>query len=195
MADQPRSIFRTNAVQTYLQGREETVLPRFVSPRTFLFLWVLLFLHVLAAFVACLTEVPVYAEGSAVVVSGSKNGGPLREDVGVVALLSAEDREELRVGQRMFLQEKIAGERLVRSVAAVEPAVISPAVARKRFALPPEAEKTLNQPCTVAWAAFPPAPEGLPASAHLGAVYDAQIEVGTRRVLSFLPWVDGGVKD
>ena len=37
-----RSIFRADAVRRYVQSQQRAVLPRFVCPRTFLYLWILL---------------------------------------------------------------------------------------------------------------------------------------------------------
>jgi len=37
-----RPIFRADAVRRYIQKQQETVLPRLVCPRTFLYLWILL---------------------------------------------------------------------------------------------------------------------------------------------------------
>ncbi len=43
-----RSIFRAEAVQRYIQNHEEAVLPRLICPRTFLYLWILLGLLLVA---------------------------------------------------------------------------------------------------------------------------------------------------
>jgi hypothetical protein len=43
-----RSIFRTEAILRYAQNQSKAVLPRFVCPRTFLCLWILLGLLFLA---------------------------------------------------------------------------------------------------------------------------------------------------
>jgi hypothetical protein len=42
MSGRDRSIFRTEAVRRHIEGQEDSVLPRFVSPRAFLWLWILL---------------------------------------------------------------------------------------------------------------------------------------------------------
>ncbi len=42
MSDAKRSIFREDAVRRYAEGRDRPVLPRFVSPHTFAWLWALL---------------------------------------------------------------------------------------------------------------------------------------------------------
>jgi hypothetical protein len=44
-----RSIFRYEAVRRYAQGRGKAVLPQFVRPLTFVWLWVLLGLLLVAA--------------------------------------------------------------------------------------------------------------------------------------------------
>jgi len=41
-AFRPRPIFRTAAVRRYTQNHQKTTLPRFVCPRAFLYLWILL---------------------------------------------------------------------------------------------------------------------------------------------------------
>lgn len=43
-----RPIFRADAVRRYIEGQQRAVLPRFVCPRTFLYLWILLALLLLA---------------------------------------------------------------------------------------------------------------------------------------------------
>lgn len=42
MKSDHRSIFRADAVRRYVQSQQRTILPRFVCPRTFLYLWILL---------------------------------------------------------------------------------------------------------------------------------------------------------
>lgn len=43
-----RSIFRTEAVRRYIQDQQEAVLPQFLCPRTFLYLWIFLVLLLVA---------------------------------------------------------------------------------------------------------------------------------------------------
>jgi hypothetical protein len=43
-----RSIFRTEAVRRYFQDQQEAVLPQFLCPRTFLYLWIFLVLLLVA---------------------------------------------------------------------------------------------------------------------------------------------------
>lgn len=68
MKDSRRSIFRNDAVRRYVESREKSVLPRLVSPRTFIYLWFLLGLLGMSSIVAWFARVPMYASGSAIVV-------------------------------------------------------------------------------------------------------------------------------
>jgi hypothetical protein len=53
-----RPIFRADAVRRYIQSQHKTVLPRFICPRTFFYLWILLGLLFLAgSFVTSLVRV------------------------------------------------------------------------------------------------------------------------------------------
>jgi hypothetical protein len=48
MTGSQRPIFRTQAVQSYIEHHEEAVLPRLICPRTFLYLWISLGLLLVA---------------------------------------------------------------------------------------------------------------------------------------------------
>jgi hypothetical protein len=48
MTGPQRAIFRTEAVRRYMNNQQETVLPRFLCPRSFLYLWIFLGLLLLA---------------------------------------------------------------------------------------------------------------------------------------------------
>jgi hypothetical protein len=184
-----RSIFRADAVRRYIEGREEAILPRFVSPRTFLFLWFLLGLFLASGFAAWLTEVPVYASGPAVLVDGRTGGLSHPDELVLVAFLPPQTLSHLRVGQALWLQRDSARERFRQPILAVNPEISSPARAQKQFGLPPGAAQAITQPAAVAVARWQPLHEGLPSSAYIGSVYRADLEVGSRRVISLLPLV------
>jgi len=57
MTGPQRSIFRTEAVRRYIQDQQESVLPQFLRPRTFLYLWIFLVVLLVAGFfVTCLVR-------------------------------------------------------------------------------------------------------------------------------------------
>ena len=180
-------IYRAEAIRRYMQSREEPVFPRLVSPRTFAYLWVLLGLIVISGFAAWFAQVPVYASGLAVVV----DRGSVTQDVRIqdVAILVAflPPGQHLQAGQNLSLQFEATGERLSRAILVVEPEVVSPAVAQRRFALEDGAALAITQPATVAIARFEPTPTGLPAHTYIGSTYHVEVIVGSRRLISFLP--------
>lgn len=189
MTDPNRSIFRANAVRRYLEGREEAVLPRFVSPRVFLFLWVLFVLFLAGGFAAWSAQVPEYASGCAVVVDGKTRALPVRGAFAVVVFLPPQHLSRLHVGQMLHLTAGPSGERIRKPIVAVDPEISSPQGVEKRFGLRAGAAQAIRQPAAVAMARWQPVSEDLPPSAYVGSVYRADVEVGSRRVISFLPLV------
>lgn len=180
------SIFRPAAVRRYVQSREESVFPRLISPRTFIYLWILLGLLVASGLVAWFAQVPVYTSGLAVVVDWRGKARHIDDDVVLVAFLPP---EHLQVGQNLLMQFDATSERLSRPIIAVEPEISSPDAARKRFALEGGAALAITQPAVVAIAQLEPVPTDLPASAYVGSVYRVDVQVGSRRVISLLPLV------
>lgn len=195
MKNSRRSIFRDDAVRRYVESREQTVLPRLVSPRTFIYLWFLLGLLGMSSIIAWFARVPVYASGSAVVVRWNKKNAP--EDIVVAAFFPPQYLSRLRTTQKLFLHfdaMSISGafqneNRFNRSVIAVKPEISSPDVVQKQFALSSGAAQRITQPAAVVIAQLKPIPTGLPASTYLGSVGRADFEVGSQRAVSLLPLI------
>jgi hypothetical protein len=185
MPEPQRSIFREDAVKRYLQGREETVFPRLVSPRSIVFLWVLFALLLAAGVIAWWTEVPVYASGPAVAVG--EGLGAAASHVAVVAFLPQESLSRLHAGQRLFLKTGASNDRRALSVRAVDETIYSPDAAQARFRLSGGAAATLRAPTAAVRAELPLDAQALPASQYRGTVYQADVEVGSRRIISLLP--------
>jgi hypothetical protein len=184
-----RPIFRLDAIRHYAQRREESVLPRLVSPRTFLGLWLLLGLLVASGFLAWFARVPMYASGSAVVIdSGESPSSPSGEAL-IVAFVPPEHLQRLRVGQILRLHFDERSKRLGTPIIAVEPGVSSPEVARRRFGLGDGAALAITQPSAIVLARLQPPSSDLPAAVYVGSVYHTQIEVDSRRVISLLPLI------
>ncbi|MFN6565702.1 hypothetical protein [Dendronalium sp. ChiSLP03b] len=188
MKDSRRSIFREDAVRRYLEGREKSILPRLVSPRTFIYLWFLLGLLVMSSIIAWFTKVPVYASGSAVVVHWKSKKGT-HEGIVVAAFFPPQHFSSLRTTQKLFLNFDARGDRFSHSIIAVEPEIISPDAIQKQFALNSQIVQQIAGPSAVAIAQLEPIPENLSASAYLGSVGDAKAEVGSQRIISLLPLI------
>ncbi len=187
MHDLKRAIFRAEAVQRYIENREKAVLPRFVTPRTFLCLWLLLGLLVAGGVVAWLTPIPIYASGPAIVVASHDDSESMRDEVLVVAFVPPEHLPHLQVGQRLFLHFDSVGERLSNSVGVVEPQIISPATARQRFAPDGCATLVVPQPAAVVMTRLKALPGDMPTAIYSGTTGHVDVEVGSRRMLSLVP--------
>jgi hypothetical protein len=193
------SIFRAGALKRHLQGRGKLVLPAFVSPRSFVFLWMLLALALAAGALAWFANVPLYASGVAVVVDGARarlhndtaepTSGGATEGPVLITFLPPAHLARLKAGQPLFLQLDAPRERVRRNLIAVEPELLSPETARERFHLDAGSAAAITRPSAVAVASFEPAPRGLPASAYLGSVYPVDVEIGSQRLPSLLPLI------
>ncbi len=186
MRDANRSVFRTDAIQRYMEAREKAVLPRFVSPHILLCLWSLLGLLVASGFVAWFAQVPVYASGPAIIVDWKDTTKYTGDEVLAVAFVPPEKLAYLRLGQPIFLKLGTSGEHSKGMIIAVEPGIRSPNAAQNEFALGAGAALAITQPVAVAIARVKLPVTSLPPSTYIGSVYPADIEVGSRRVISLL---------
>lgn len=184
MTASERTIFRHKALQQYEQSRNKTVLPRYVSPPVFVCLWILLGLLIIAGVAAWLGQVPTYVAGSGVVLdpgSTTQQGG--NEAVAVV-FVPATASLTLRPGLPVQLQIGSTGPQVASTITTVEPGIVSPNEARDRYALGGVASAVITQPSVVVTARLGPS---IQAQAYAGSIVSAQVQVGTRSVLSLLP--------
>jgi hypothetical protein len=82
-----RPIFRPEAVRRYAEAREQSVLPKFVSPRIMVALWALVVLLILSGVATWFTSTPVYASGLAIVVDTRNKLTNIEEGMAILALL------------------------------------------------------------------------------------------------------------
>ena len=189
-----RVVFRPEALQYYMQNREEVVFFRFLSPRKIVYFWILLAVIVASGLVAWFIEMPVYLSGSAVVVDSNGVAGIeeyTQEGIVLIAFLPPEQR--LQVGQTLWLNVDVDGEemRLSEEIVALLPEIYSPDDTRKRFQLENNHALIINQPTMVAIARFNISSLDSHASTYNGSVYSVNIEIDSRRVVSLLPLLRG----
>ena len=182
-------IFRAEAARRYMESQQKTVLPRMISPPVFICLWILLGLLVTVGGICWFAQAPAYVSCPAVVVDWRNRRPSVEGDTAVVAFLPVESISRVKSGQKLFVQIDSAGERLTLPVVFVDPQIISPAAARKQFAANVDAALAITWPSAVAIARLDVIPDGPPAAAYVGSVYQVDIEVGTRRFISLLPLV------
>lgn len=170
-------LFREKAIQHFRQSRERDVLPRFVAPRIFLFLWILLGLLLALVTLAWLGRVPISIEGSGVVLEQrAVIGGNNEGDADV--FLQADASNKVRAGQPV--QAQIASMVFNAVVVRVEPGAMSPNEIKQRYS------QTVVGPTVIVVIAFRPA---LPIQQYAGTEIHAQIQVGTQKLLSLFPGV------
>lgn len=175
------SIFRDKAVKHYLEGREQEVLPWFISPANFILLWIVFAALIGSVAVAAyFMQIPLYASGSAIVVDGDS----AVRDSEVVTFLPPEHLESLDKGQDLLLQPDPESERVSLQITGVENKALSPREARERFNLRGAERSLIESPVAVATAPAGELTGGLDQSSYEGAIYQAEVQLGTRRVIT-----------
>jgi hypothetical protein len=179
MPAEEHPFFRSRALQHYLEGREESVVPRLISPPVFVCLWILLLLFVVGIAGASFLKMPVYAPGVAVITRGVC--APAKDcKLMIVALLPPESLSHLHVGQTIYLEQSGKADRVRASLIGIEPTVESPETIRSRFGIDKSWGSIGDHPSAVAIAQWVGAAE------YAGSVLPVQVEFGSRRIVSLL---------
>src|SRR3954466_13308003 len=123
-----RTIFRRKAWETYVGKQEQTVLPRLVTPRVFVFFWLLLGLLLGAGSIAWWVEIPTYAAGSGILREQPvSSGGP---EMTALIFVPASHFLPIETGSVIRIQTNNIGSTSSGQVEKVEPGLISPQEAR-----------------------------------------------------------------
>lgn len=179
-----RLIFRIEAIRRNSRAGGETILPRFSSPAVIWVLWSLIGLAIAGGILLWFLQIPIYAKGVAITLPASSEANVSHEPL-VAVVIPARNGREVRVGQRVFWSFSKTGPRVSRTVVEIEPLVRSPASLQGL----PGVHERITEPSIIALVDLGPVPDDLPASAYAGGVYNAEVEVGTKRVISLLPVV------
>ena len=177
-------IFRDKALQHYQQSQERDILPQIVTPRIFLSLWILLGLLLVSTILTWLEQVPTKIESTGVILDQSQAVNGSQEAVGVL-FLPAESADRIHNGQSV--QTQIETRTLANAVVvSVVPGIKSPNEIKQSYG------QAIAEPSVVVLIAFKPP---LLAQEYAGTFIHAQIQVGTRSMLSLLPgvsqWIGG----
>ena len=178
------TIFRKEAIQKYSQGRDKNVLPQFVLPPIFVFLWCLLALFVSAAITAWLGHVPVYAAGVGVVLDPSSSGNTANGEMTAVIFIPYSSSLHLQRGQPVNIQIGQAGPKISTAIGAVDSQILSASEVRKQFLV------SITDPSVAATVLV-----GTHLSLYTGSPVQAQVEVSSRRLLSLFPGFNAFLKD
>jgi hypothetical protein len=170
------AIFRKEAIEKYARGRDKNVLPQFVLPPVFVFLWCLLALFVSAGITAWLGQVPVYTTGIGIVLNPSTSGSTANGEMAAIIFVPYNTSLHLQVGQPITAQIGQAGPQMTTTIGAVESQILSPDEVRKQFSV------SITDPSVAVTAVVGPH-----LSLYAGSLVQAQIEVGSKRLLSLFP--------
>ena len=184
MTKAPRSIFRDQAIKSYIERREKDVLPQLVAPPVFLFLWILLGLLMTAGLLAWLAQVPIYLEGSGIILEQQPPSASGQSEAVALIFFPALSASKVRLGLPIQLQVGSAGPFFTGKIDQVEPGIISPSEARKRYMLDNSVSPMLTEPAVVVRVRLGTT---IPAHMYAGSVLSAQVQVGSQRVLSLFP--------
>jgi hypothetical protein len=186
MKSSPQALFRDKALQQYVQGRNKTILPRYASPPVFLCGWILLALLVAAGIVAWLGQVPVYVTGSGIVLSASNIAKQPGSGAVAVIFVPATPSLVLRSGSPVQVQIGATGLVLSRTIASIEPDIISPSAARQRYRLNGNLASVIVQPSFVVTVALGP---DISTQSYAGSSVSGQVQTGMQRVLLLFPGI------
>ncbi len=169
------SIFRKEAVEKYLQNREKTILPRFVAPPVFLFCWCLLAIFLCTGLLTWFGEVPVYVAGEGMVLNPAvpSSGDSAR----ALIFVPYNSALQLHAGQRVQVQLAGQAAQLTSTVQTVDRTLLSPQEVRQRY------QFVISLPSVAITVDLG---SRFSARVYGGSVVLAQVEVGSRRLLSLL---------
>ncbi|HEY7349298.1 MAG TPA: hypothetical protein VH599_13370 [Ktedonobacterales bacterium] len=187
---QRQHIFRQQALDHYAQRQEKTILPRSVAPPFLLCLWILLGLLLTSIVLAWQAQVPRYAGAAGLFIQNEQITPQHTGEVLALLFVPFPLSPEVQVGQAVNLQLAATGEQFQAVIRAIEVGVITPANARTRYGLTGDLAFTISQPSVIVTATLA---TPLPPDMSVGRRISAQVQVGSRSVLSLLPELLQGV--
>lgn len=174
-----RIIFRESALEAYRRSTTRDVLPRATSWPLITFAWVLLGGLLAVAVLAWSVRVPTYIAVSGVVLDPEHRPAAVGEGAAAVFV---PQQQSSRVRPEQIVHAEIGASAVDGVVVAVQPELIGPYAARERFGLPADSD-ALDEPAAAVIVRLAPAP---PAS-YDGSRVSGRIQVGSQRLLSFVP--------
>ena len=175
-----RSIFRSKTIQTYIQNREKSVLPRIVAPPVFALCWIVLTLLIAAGIIIWSIHVPVYIAGSGI-ISQSGLLPQQSDEATAIILFSLSDVPHLQPGLPIQLQLDQTSPPLSSHITTVSQYPLSPDQIQQQYGL------EAVGPSIVVIAELGPT---IPASLYAGSHVQAQLQIGAQSLLSLFPIIN-----
>jgi hypothetical protein len=182
MLQSQRRLFREPAVQHYLQKREKDILPHFVSPPTFICIWILLCLAIAVGLFASTQRVPIQVDGVGMVLAQAQNSAAGSKGGTVLVFLPVSEATLVHIGEPSQLQIGLTGPTFSTTIAQVEHEPLSPSEIYQRYASTCSNVLSITGPSVVVHVAATPS---LSSQLYAGSPVRAQIQIGTQRLLSW----------
>jgi hypothetical protein len=160
------------------------VVPRLISWPIIVCLWLLLGVFVAAGFLAWYVHVPTYVDGSGIILAQEDMLQPANGEVVALVFLPPDQSAHVRVGLPADVQIGAAGIHVRGPIAQVEPDIMSPEAARKRYRLDGVGALLITQPSVVV---IIRPDTTLQAAVYDGSLVTAKVETGSQRLLALLP--------
>lgn len=181
MPQSQRPLFREPAWQHYLQKREKDILPHFVSPPTFICIWIMLCLAVVVGIVAGTQKVPVLVDGVGIVLAQEQNRAVGDKGGTVLVFLPASEAKLVHVGEPSQLQVGLTGPSYSSTIVQVEPGLLSPNDIYKQYGVVCSTMLTITEPSVAVHVGLVPS---LSSHLYAGSPVRAQVQIGTQHLLS-----------
>jgi hypothetical protein len=181
-----RSLFRSKAVQHYLQSREKTILPLFVAPPVFTLYWLLLGIFLMSGLIAWFGQVPLYVSGPGLISAQSASVNQRSAQVTALIFLPASSSWRPQPGSSALIRVGSTGPQLNGTVDTINPGVFSPSEVQKQYAY-----QVFMPVIVVSIKLLVQTVSNLYTGSHVSA----QIQVGSQRLIALFPVLNALLKD
>lgn len=185
-----RSIFRKEAIEEYIHEQENQVFLKFVSPRLFICLWVILGLLSGLGVWLCFAEVPMFVSGRGMIVNQDKRNACQGQKPCFVAFFPPNACSYLIAGKSLMIKQKDQRRWLDQPIIIVESTVLSPAEIQKSYVAKEGGMPFPNQPSAVAVCRLDLSTHPTRSDLPIDGTFEVRMDIGTRRLASFLPLLD-----
>jgi len=180
-------IFRSEAIQNYMQRREETIFPRLASPSVIMYLWGLLGLLFVMTAASWLIKIPVHTPAFAV-FANRKEVVPRTGKTQAEFIILLPPETPVKPGQTVWLGKGNTNEQFKGQIIDIEPKLRKPIEALAGYGIEREVASFSDQPMIMATATFYELPASSFGLTELEPWYRVNVEIGERRVISSLFW-------
>jgi hypothetical protein len=154
-------------------------------------LWAIVVLLIFSGVAVWFTSMPVYASGSAIVVDIENKPVNIEEGMAILVLLPPEAQPALDEGKTILIQVNASSNPLKRKIVAFAKDASKVNSILEEFDLDNHPVVAKAQPAAVAIVRLEDMEGNVPANDYIGTIFRADIQVGSRRIASLLPLVDG----